>query len=353
MSEKLTMAVIGFGKSATRYHLPYIMQRKNIQVKWIYAHHLNKRPETQKAYEQRGITFTDQIDTILTDPAVQLLTICLPPSLHFEFAKRGLTAGKNVLVEKPFTETVTEAKTLFELAAAKHLLVMPYQNRRFDGEFLALKQVLQTGYLGEPLELESHFDHYRPDPQIKHGAAIDGTFYGLGSHLIDQVVALFGRPQQVSYDIRAQQNPVSTVDDYYDVDLFYDNFKAIVKSSFLVAQPYPRFILHGTQGSFVKYGIDQQENDLKAGITPAATDFGLDSPKFYGELTYQNANGDWINKQLRTPRGDYGRVYDGLYASIIQGKAPLVTREQALTDLEILTAGIKQASPSIYRLATQ
>ncbi|BAP86809.1 oxidoreductase (plasmid) [Paucilactobacillus hokkaidonensis JCM 18461] len=350
MTEKLTMAVIGFGKSATRYHLPYLMLRDNIQVKWVYARHLNKRPAEQEFYKQHHVQFTDNVTEVLSDPAVKLVTICLPPALHFAFAKRCLEAGKNVLVEKPFTSTVAEAKALFDLAAEHNLLVMPYQNRRFDGEFLALQQVLQVGYLGEPLELESHFDHFRPDPEVKQGAPEDGAFYGLGSHLVDQVVALFGRPQQVSYDIRAQQNPASTVDDYYDVSLFYPNFKATVKSSSLVAQPYPRFILHGTQGSFIKYGIDQQENDLKAGLTPAAAGFGEDSPKFFGELNYQNANGDWINKQLPTPRGDYGRVYDGLYESIIHGAAPLVSADEAITDLAILAAGFSQLSPSIYQL---
>ncbi|MFC6170973.1 oxidoreductase [Loigolactobacillus jiayinensis] len=350
MTEKLTMAVIGFGKSATRYHLPYLMLRTKLQVKWVYARHLNKRPAQQDFYQQQGVNFTDDVTTVLNDASVKLVTICLPPALHFEFAKRCLEAGKNVLVEKPFTSTVAEAQELFALAQQRGLLVMPYQNRRFDGEFLALQQVLQVGYLGEPLELESHFDHYRPDHTAKQGTPADGAFYGLGSHLVDQVVALFGRPQQVSYDIRAQQNPASTVDDYYDVSLFYPNFKATVKSSSLVAQPYPRFILHGTQGSFIKYGIDQQENDLKAGLTPAAAGFGDDSPKLFGELNYQNANGDWINKQLPTPRGDYGRVYDSLYDSILHGAAPLVSEEEAITDLEILAAGFSQLSPSIYQL---
>ena len=178
----------------------------------------------------------------------------------------------------------------------------------------------------------------------------NGSFYGLGIHLMDRMIALFGRPDQVTYDIR--NNEVSeAVDNYFDVDLHYGSkLKVKVKTNHSVASPYPRFIVHGSNGSFIKYGEDQQENDLKAGIMPDAPGFGEDSPMYYGEVTYRNGNGDWIKKQIKTPVGDYGRYYDAVYETLKNGAPQLVTKEQALTNIEILEAGFLNPSPSIYRL---
>lgn len=164
------------------------------------------------------------------------------------------------------------------------------------------------------------------------------------------MIALFGRPDQVTYDIR--NNEVSeAVDNYFDVDLHYGSkLKVKVKTNHSVASPYPRFIVHGSNGSFIKYGEDQQENDLKAGIMPDAPGFGEDSPMYYGEVTYRNGNGDWIKKQIKTPVGDYGRYYDAVYETLKNGAPQLVTKEQALTNIEILEAGFLNPSPSIYRL---
>ncbi|OIJ14210.1 oxidoreductase [Anaerobacillus alkalilacustris] len=343
----LTMGIIGFGKSTNRYHLPYITLRQNIQVKSIF--NLRRKPDLEKNYTDFNIHFTTDLDSFLNDSDIQLVTICTPSSTHYEYAMKCLEHGKNVLVEKPFCTTVEEAKKLLEFADKKGLMIMPYQNRRFDGDFLAVKKVLEDGYLGEPIELESHFDYYRPDNSVYPGSSVDGSFYGLGVHTMDQVISLFGRPKHVSYDIRSIRNSES-IDDYYDVSLFYGKLKAIVKTSHLVKKEYPKFILHGTNGSFIKYGIDQQENDLKLGIMPGTENFGMDSPNQYGIVTYQNANGDWIEKQIPTPTGDYGRVYDACYETIINGAPRLVSNAEVLTIIEILEKGVSQPSPSTISL---
>jgi len=345
----VTLGIIGFGKSANRYHLPYILTRDTIKVKTIYS---RNQPDAAKAapLKERGVAFTQDLDGFLSDPEIQLISICTPAHTHYELAKQAILAGKNVIVEKPFCDTLEHAKELFALAKERNVLVMPYQNRRFDGDFLAAKQVIEQGFLGQIVEVETHIDYFRPDFNAQPAAKENGSFYGLGIHLMDRMVALFGRPKTVTYDIR--NNLVEgAFDSYFDVDLHYPGgLKVKVKNTQIAATAYPRFIVHGTKGSFIKYGEDQQENDLKAGIMPESAGFGEDSPMYYGVAKYQNENGDWIEKQIKTPVGDYGRFYDSVVDTLENGAAPLVSEEEALTNMEILEAGYYAPSPSVYHL---
>ncbi|MGL4535796.1 MAG: Gfo/Idh/MocA family oxidoreductase, partial [Weissella cibaria] len=161
MSDKLVMALVGFGNSANRYHLPYLLENENVEIKTIYTPSLNKRPADQDALVARGIQFTDDLDAVVNDPEIQFVSVITPAPSHFELAKRLLEAGKNVMVEKPFVTSVAEGKALIELANEKGLLITPFQNRRFDGEFMELQYVLDHGFIGEPIEFESHFDYFR------------------------------------------------------------------------------------------------------------------------------------------------------------------------------------------------
>ncbi len=196
----INCAFIGFGKSTTRYHLPYVLHRKD---SWHVAHIFRRhaKPEEQAPIYSH-IHFTSDLDEVLNDPDVKLVVVCTHADSHFEYAKRALEAGKNVLVEKPFTPTLAQAKELFALAKSKGLTVTPYQNRRFDSCFLTAKKAIESGKLGEIVEVESHFDYYRPVAETKPGLPPDGAFYGLGVHTMDQIISLFGRPDHVTYDIR-------------------------------------------------------------------------------------------------------------------------------------------------------
>ena len=341
---KLKIAFLGFGKSTTRYHLPYVLFRDNMEVTTIYNR--KRKPELEKDYIDYDIKFTDDLDIVLNDKEIDLVSVCTPLSTHYELAKKCLEAGKNVLVEKPFTSTLAEAKELFELAKEKKLVIMPYQNRRFDSDYLILKEVLKGGDLGEIIELESHFDRFRPNEQMSFGKAEDGSFWGLGSHLIDQMISLFGKPEKIYYDVKSIKDK-KAVDNYFQVELFYDGFKAMVKSSYLVKLEYPKFIVHGINGSFIKYGIDKQEECLKAGMLPVDIGFGLDPVENYGVISYIDNSGNEKEEVMVTPLGDYGRIYDNLYEAIINKKEKLVKDEEALLLLEILEAGIKSENPKV------
>lgn len=340
-------AFIGFGKSATRYHLPYVLARKDkFKVSYIFDKTRNPQKEMLACYQ--GIHFTDCVETILHDPQVTLVTICTPPDSHFYYAQRCLENGKNVLVEKPFTPTQEEAKILFALAREKGLLVTPYQNRRFDSCFLTIKQAIESGKLGEIIEIESHFDYFRPEATPQPGSVFEGAFYGLGVHTLDQMLALFGRPRQVAYHLRHLRQPENP-DDTFEAQLFYGNLKAIIKTSHLVKVPYPRFVVHGTKGSVVRYQIDRQETCLKNGIMPDHPDFAADHQ--YALLEYIDDQGQSHTEHLPAVKGDYGRVYDAIYATLTEGTANYVSEQEALTNLEILERAFHQPSPSLITLS--
>jgi predicted dehydrogenase len=341
---KLTMGFIGFGKSVTRYHLPYLLVRDHVKVKKIYSR--TKKEEIENTYKTHGIEFTYELNELLNDAEIQLISICTAHNSHYELAKKCLEHNKHVLVEKPFVTTTEEAKELLSLAKERDLVIMPYQNRRFDSDFLALKEVLEKGYLGEVVEVESHMDYYRTEAPTSPGEFYDGAFYGLGVHTLDQIVSLFGKPDKLYYDIRSVRNPKNP-DDYYHVELFYPTLKVIVKTNHLVKVPYPRFIVHGTKGSFIKYGIDRQEEFLKAGMMPGSTGFGEDREEHYGVVTYTDEQGQEVQREIPSPTGDYGRVYDSLYDHIINGKQKLVSDEEVLLLMQILENGVKGDNPEV------
>ncbi|MFG0516563.1 oxidoreductase [Kluyvera intermedia] len=341
----LHCAFIGFGKSATRYHLPYVLHRK---ADWHVAHIYRRSPKPDEQLPQYAhIHFTSELDDILNDPQVKLVVVCTHADSHFDYAKQALEAGKNVLVEKPFTPTLSQAKELFALAKSKGLTISPYQNRRFDSCFLTIKKVIESGKLGRIIEIENHFDSYRPVDAGKPGLPQDGVFYGLGVHTMDQIISLFGRPQQVSYDIRHLRNKANP-DDTFEAQLFYGDLKAIVKSSHLVKLEYPKFIVHGHKGSFIKYGIDQQETSLKANIMPGEPGFGADSS--VGILEYVDDAGNNVREEVAVETGDYGRVYDALYQTLVNGSEIFVSESDALTNMEILEHGFAQPSPATVTL---
>ncbi len=339
-------AFIGFGKSATRYHLPYVLARKDkFNVKRIYDQRRNPDREQEAAY--RDIAFTSQVEDILNDADITLVTVCTHPDSHFLYAKLCLEHGKNVLVEKPFTTTPEEARTLFALAREKGLLVTPFQNRRFDSCFLTMKQAIESGKLGEIVEVESHFDYFRPDAEHQPGGNFDGAFYGLGVHTLDQMLSLFGRPQQVFYHLRHLRQPANP-DDTFEAQLFYGDMKAIIKTSHLVKTPYPKFLVHGTRGSFVRYQIDQQETCLKNGVMPNDKHFA--EGEELALLEYVDQQGVSHIEHIASVKGDYGRVYDAIFATLTAGAANYVSEEEALTNLEILEGAFRQPSPSLLVL---
>ena len=334
----LTIAYIGNGKSTNRYHLPFSTKLpEKITVKTIYS------PSGRITWEKNpGTTYTSDINDIYNDPEIQLVVVTTPSPLHFKLGKEALEHGKNVLIEKPFTETSDEAKELYRLAEEKGLFVQCYQNRRYDSDFLTVQKVIESGVLGDLLEVEMHYDYFRPEvPESVETFSIGTSYlYGHACHTLDQVISYFGRPDDVHYEVR-QLLGDDRMNDYFDLDLFYGRMNVSVKSSYFRLKERPSFVVYGKKGIFVKETKDRQEEHLKMFYMPENKDFGIDLPEHYGTLTYMDDEGTYHEVKVVYEIGDYSRVYEDIYDTLINGKPKVVKDEETLLQIEMLEKGIQ------------
>lgn len=336
--KKMNIAYIGNGKSTNRYHLPFVEKLSDkINVKTIYSRHIRDDWEPLA-----GVNYTTDINEIYNDSEIDLVVITVPSQLHYSMAKEALTHHKNVLLEKPFASSEAETRELFELAKENNVLLEAYQNRRFDSDFLTMQKVIASGKLGDILEVEAIFDYFRPEipEKEKEFSLIKSFLYGHASHSLDQIISYFGRADRVHYDVRQLMGP-NRMNDYFDIDLYYGVTKVSVKSSFFRLVPRPSMTVYGKKGSFVKYGADRQEEDLKHFYLPNHDDFGIDRPEDYGTITYLDDAGNYHREAVVSEAGDYSRFYEALYETIINGQDKLVTDEQTIYLMHLLETGIK------------
>ena len=270
-----------------------------------------------------SIKIMKTIEEVLADPSIELVVITSPNTTHFPYAKAALEAGKHVVVEKPFTNTSAEALELIELSKKTGKICSVFHNRRYVADFLTMKKILGDGLLGEPREFFAHYDRYRPEPRTyglwrEHELPGSGVFYDLGPHLLDQALVLFGKPKYITADIR-KMKPYSKVDDFFDVKLEYKDLIVTLHSSMLVREMGPRYIIHGTKGSFIKHGEDPQEDLLKAGVVPTSPDWGKEEEQYFG-LIHTEVNGKEIKEIYPSLKGSFGYYYDNLYKSIKENK---------------------------------
>lgn len=332
----LTLAYIGSGKSVHRYHLPFVLERKNFRVKTIFSPHA----KSTKWEKVEHVNYSENKDDVFLDSEIDLIVVCTGVETHYEYALEALNHNKHVLVEKPFTVTLEQAKTLFSKAKEKGLFIECYQNRRYDSDFLTVQKVIEEGKLGDLLEIEMHFDYYRPEvpAQSENLSFHLGYFYGHACHSLDQVISYFGKPDRVVYDVRNLLGPTK-MNDYFDVDLFYMNLKVSVKSSFFRLKERPSFVVYGKKGVFVKQFKDRQEEFLKRFIMPNDPLFGIDEETHYGILTTIDSNNEISENKVISEKGDYGRVYDAIYNHIVYGHEWIVKPEQTLLVMELLEKG--------------
>ena len=335
MSRKLVIAHIGNGKSTNRYHLPFSLNRPDkIKVKAIYQRTM--RPNVWGNIE--GVEYTDDLEKILNDKEIDVVIVNTPSEAHYSMAKKVLEAGKHCVVEKPFATNVEDAAELFKLAKEKGVTVQCYQNRRFDSDFLTVQKVIESGKLGKIFEVCMHYDYYRAaTPENEKTYNRDHAFlYTHACHTVDQVVAYFGKPQKVISDVR-QLLGAGRMNDYFDLDFFYDGLKVTVQSSYFRAKIRPSFEVYGTRGTFIKAEQDRQEADLKKFYLPAGhSDFGIDAPENYGTIIYYDDAGEYHEEKVKSEVGDYARFYDALFETIINGAPQLVTEEQTMEQMKIL-----------------
>lgn len=339
--QPIKTALLSFGMSGRVFHAPFLQVHEGFEP---YAVWERSKNEAEKFYP--GIKTYRTLDELLADDAVELVIVNTPNSTHFDYAKKALEAGKHVVVEKPFVINAKDGEPLIALAKEKGLVLAVYQNRRWDSDFKTVKKLFDEGLLGEIVEAEFHFDRYKQGLSAKQHKEIPapgaGILYDLGPHLIDQALYLFGLPDAVFADIRILR-PISKVDDYFEVLLYYPNLRVRLHSSYLVREPIPSFVLHGTEGSFLKWRADVQEEALIAGQTPGTPDWGVEPVTERGLLHTEMA-GEEIKETIPTLQGSYMDYFEGLYEAIRNGGEVPVSAQDGMNNVRIIEAAFQSSN---------
>jgi len=341
----INVAIIGFGLSGRYLQAPFFENNINFNLKVF----LSKSQNPAEYYPQ--VKVVKNIEEVLKDEEINLISICSPNDTHYNYAKLALLAGKHVMVEKPFTATSKQAEELILLANERKKILTVFQNRRFDSDFLTVQKLIESGKMGEIFNFEIHYNRFKPELNTKkwkeNNSAGSGIIYDLGAHIIDQAIALFGTPQKIKGQIFTQREN-SLIDDAFDIRMDYGKLKVTLRSSLLVRQPSPRYIINGTEASFIKYGIDVQEDDLKAGKYPDDINFGVEPITQEGILYCEEYDLPAQNKVPTLP-GRWALLFQNLYEAITNNASLTITPECVLEQIKIIET-VKQQSQEIIGL---
>ena len=326
--DDVSVGLVGYGMAARVFHAPVIASVPGLRLKKVVERHAE---ESRKRYP--SVEVVRDTGALLDDEEIELVVISTPNDTHFDLATQALLAGKHVVVEKPFTVTSHEAQQLIELARRQQKLISVHHNRRWDGDFQTVKKIVEGKLLGRLVEYEAHYDRYRNYPRAnawrEEEGRGSGVLYDLGSHLIDQAQVLFGLPHRVRGDVRVQRE-FARVADNFEVVLDYDHLKVTLKAGMLVREQPARFLLHGTLGSFVKYGIDPQEEALKRGGTPVDDHWGEEPQELWGTINTEVA-GLHVEGRVETIAGRYQAYYQNILDAI-RGRAELAVKPEEARD---------------------
>jgi scyllo-inositol 2-dehydrogenase (NADP+) len=323
------VGVIGFGLAGQAFHARVIRGVPGMELACILERRGSKALEIYP-----DVRVARSLEELLTDQTIGLCVVATPNDSHFELTRACLMAGRSVVVDKPFTPTLAEAQELVRLAAERDRLLTVYQDRRWDGDFQTVRQIVSSGTLGTIVEYEARFDRFRLEPKANAwreranypGA---GVLFDLGPHLIDQALLLFGEPRSIWASAFCQRS-TSQVDDAFDVCMEYPGLRATLRARIIAFAPGPHLLIHGTKGSFVKYGMDPQEARLRGDKFPDGFDWGVhwgeDPEELWGTLSVAGQT----STKLKTERGDYRGFYANVRDAIEKGTQLDVTPEQAL-----------------------
>lgn len=331
----INVALLSFGMSGRVFHAPFIAIHPGFKLLGILE---RSKQESLEFYPD--IHIYRSLDEVLNDASVELVVVNTPTNTHYDFTRQALLAGKHVIVEKAFTTTAEEARELHHIAQRQKRMLSVYQNRRWDSDFSTVREIVQKGVLGDITEAEFHFDRYKTALSPKQHKEIPGPGAGLlndlGPHLIDQAVSLFGMPHSLFADIRIIR-PGSQVDDCFTITLFYEDKRVTLKSSLLVKEPIPAYIVHGARGSFIKSRADVQEASLLANVKPSLVYWGTEPESEQG-LLHAEANGKIIRERIHSLQGNYYHYYEGIYQALARNIEPPVTARDGINVMEIIEA---------------
>lgn len=337
MASIVKVGLIGYGMAGQVFHAPIITAVPGLELTKIRVTKPEHRQLATERYPKAELV-TDSKE-IFSDETIDLVVIATPNDLHYSLAEEALLAGKHVVVDKPFTITSAEADTLINLAEKQNKLLSVHHNRRWDSNARTLRKVLAGDFVGRPVDLEIHFDRYRPF--MRPGAWREqdtpgsGILYDLGAHLLDEVQCLFGLPEFITADERIQRTNGQTIDNF-TVVLDYEGLKVTLKAGMLVRELGPTYVLHGEKGSFIKYGTDVQEAALKVGLHPNNTpNWGVEPASNWGTLN-TDYEGQHLIGKIESEPGDYREYYINVYQALTEGAAMAVTAEQARNTIRLI-----------------
>jgi len=340
LTDDIPVGLVGFGLSGRVFHAPVIEGVPGLRLAAI----VQRTGDAATSFHPQA-RVVSTVEQLLADDRIRLVVIATPNTSHADLARRCLEAGRHVVVDKPFTPSSFEAANLIAVARERGRILTVFHNRRWDGDFLTVRRLLEERTCGRIALFESRFERFRP--QRRPGAWREkqepgsGILFDLGSHLVDQAVTLFGLPDAVTGDVRREREG-AVVDDAFDVTLHYAAHRALLRATMLASAPGPRFVLQGTAGSYVKYHLDPQEARLAAGAAEGTAFFDQEPRERWGTLARATENGV-VSEVLPTETGDYR----GFYANVrdaIRGTASLaVTPEQALDAIRLLELAVESS----------
>ena len=316
----IRVGLLGFGLGGRVFHAPLVSSVEGMELAAVLERSTNKA-----AARYPGIVTHRSLEEMLADSSLDLLIVSTPNGTHFDLARRILLAGRNVVVDKPAAATPAEIAELIGLATEKNLLFAPFHNRRWDSDFQTIKKLLHEGLLGRVVGFESRFDRWRPamptdrlwkdDPDAGGGLLLD-----LGTHIADQALVLFGKPEAVSADLSRERDGARS-NDSFTVRLRYAGFQVTLGANCLSLPAAPRFHLRGTSGNYWKSGVDPQEAALGQ-ISRIADDpcWGREPAANWGVL-HVGIDGGTVTRPVEPVVGDYRLYYAGIRDALL-GKAP-------------------------------
>lgn len=340
MEKTIRVGICSYGMSGKLFHAPFLEAHPGFELAAIVERHNH---DSKERYPDA--TLYRSVEEMCADASLQLIVVNTPTHLHYSQARMVLNAGKHLVIEKPFTITVKEAAEITALAKQNNLFVSVYQNRRYDGDYRAIKNILQEGLLGELKEAEIRFDRYRPSfggKQHKEGDLPGaGILYDLSPHLVDQSIQLFGFPNAVFADLIKMRDDVA-VPDYFEILFYYDRLRVRLKATCIARESTYAYVLHGMKGSYLQQRSDMQEQQLLAGVKPSLESW-CPGPAQPDGLLHTEINGEVVRKETTSLPGNYMGYYDDVYKALTgQGPNP-VPPEEAILNMRIIEAALESS----------
>lgn len=336
--KRIVTGLASYGMSGSVFHAPFLDLHPGFELHTIVE---RSRDLARKRYPY--VQIVRSFEELLAVDEIQLVVVNTPDVTHYAYVKMALEAGKDVVVEKPFVLDATEGEELVALARRKGRMLAVYQNRRWDGDFLTVQQVIRSGVLGRVVEFQSSYQRFRnfiqPGTWKEKADHRVGLTFNLGSHMIDQAVVLFGLPEAVYADIDCLRQG-GEVDDYYFIKLIYPDVKVSLRAGYLIREEIPRYYIYGTEGAFIKHGLDPQEELLKAGVVPQGPEWGKEPESNWGTLN-TNIQGLHYRGRIVTLAGDYRAFYEDIHRALSQGTHPQTDAGTVVNVIRIIEAAFR------------